>query len=416
MRALEIVNIFIAVFFVAAYAYQVIYLIVGLAKKPGVPEEITRNRIAVLICARNEEAVIGQLLASVRQQTYPAQFIDMYVAADNCTDDTAKMARQAGAEVYERFNRERVGKGYALEFLLDKMESAGKRYDAYLVLDADNLLDEHYIEEMNKMLCAGHRIITSYRNSKNFGSNWISAGYSLWFLRESRYLNQARMTLGTSCAVSGTGFMVHRDIIERNKGWKHFLLTEDIEFTVDSILKGERVAYCKDAILYDEQPVTFSQSWCQRMRWAKGNLQVFEKYGRLLGRTLDREHSFACFDMLMTIMPAVILTLLCCLINGAAVMVSAACKPVYLERIVAEAGFALFNVYLTLFMMGFITVLSEWRRIQAPAFKKILYSFTFPVFMLTYIPITASALFKKVEWKPIRHDISKSLEEIRMRS
>ena len=90
---------------------------------------------------------------------------------------------------------------------------------------------------MNKTFCAGHRVVTSYRNSKNFGSNLISAGYSLWFLREARYLNNARMILGTSCAISGTGFLVHKDIILRNGGWKHFLLTEDIEFTEDNILK-----------------------------------------------------------------------------------------------------------------------------------------------------------------------------------
>lgn len=409
------INIVIAVFFVAAYAYQVVYLFVGLFKKPGTPQAVWHHRIAVLICARNEEAVISQLLASIRQQTYPAEYVDTYVAADNCTDSTADVARKAGACVYERFNRERVGKGYALEFLLECMERDDRIYDAYLILDADNLLDEHYIEEMNKMLSGGHRIITSYRNSKNYDSNWISAGYSLWFLRESRYLNQARMSLGTSCAVSGTGFMVCRDIIERNGGWKHFLLTEDIEFTVDSILHGEKVAYCKDAVLYDEQPVTFAQSWCQRTRWAKGNLQVFEKYGRALGRRLDREHSFACFDMLMTIMPAVILSLICCAVNAASVLLAAAAESVYLEKIIAEAGFALGNVYLTLFLMGFITVLTEWKKIQCGTVKKILYSFTFPVFMLTYIPITAFAIFRKVEWKPIRHDISKSLKEVRMR-
>ena len=146
MRILEIINIIIAVFFVAAYAYQVVYLFVGLFKKPEVPQMAERHRIAVLICARNEEAVIGQLLASIHQQTYPAEFVDTFVAADNCTDRTADVASEAGACVYERFNRERVGKGYALEFLLECMERDDRVYDAYLILDADNLLDEHYID------------------------------------------------------------------------------------------------------------------------------------------------------------------------------------------------------------------------------------------------------------------------------
>lgn len=113
---------------------------------------------------------------------------------------------------------------------------------------------------MNKVFSNGYRIITSYRNSKNFGSNWISSGYSLWFLREAKFLNNARMQLGTSCAISGTGFLISADIIRKNGGWIHHLLTEDIEFTVDSVIHGETIGYCANAILYDEQPTLFRQS------------------------------------------------------------------------------------------------------------------------------------------------------------
>ena len=64
---------------------------------------------------------------------------------------------------------------------------------------------------------------------------------SLWFLREAKYLNNPRSLLGTSCAISGTGFLIHRDILNKQKGWKHFLLTEDIEFSVDNVLQGEKI-------------------------------------------------------------------------------------------------------------------------------------------------------------------------------
>lgn len=118
----------------------------------------------------------------------------------------------------ERFNQTLVGKGYALDFLLKNIPSSFAP-DAYLVFDADNTLDSHYIEEMNKVYAAGYLASTSYRNSCNYDSNWISAGYGLWFLRESRYLNQARMKLGTSCAISGTGFMIAASLIRKNHGW-----------------------------------------------------------------------------------------------------------------------------------------------------------------------------------------------------
>ena len=86
------------------------------------------------------------------------------------------------------------------------------------MFDADNVLDVNYFREMNKTFDNGAKASTSYRNSKNYDSNWISAGYAVWFLREAKFLNQARLTLNTSCAVSGTGFFIAADIIEKNGG------------------------------------------------------------------------------------------------------------------------------------------------------------------------------------------------------
>ena len=146
------------------------------------------------------------------------------------------------------------------------------------------MLDVNYFREMNKTFDNGAVASTSYRNSKNYDSNWISAGYAVWFLREAKFLNQARLTLNTSCAVSGTGFFVSAKIIERNGGWKWHLLTEDIEFSANSILEGERISYTPTAVLYDEQPVTFRDSWNQRFRWAKGFYQVFWHYGARLAK------------------------------------------------------------------------------------------------------------------------------------
>ena len=123
---------------------------------------------------RNEENVIGQLLDSVRAQTYPADRVDIFVGADNCTDDTAGVARAHGAHVFERFNTEQVGKGYVLNDMLRRIRRPGRRhYDAYLVLDADNILDPNFLSEIEKVYSAGYEIVTCYRNSKNYGDNWI---------------------------------------------------------------------------------------------------------------------------------------------------------------------------------------------------------------------------------------------------
>lgn len=111
------------------------------------------------------------------------------------------------------------------------------------------------------------------------------------------------MLLGTSCAVSGTGFLFSRQVLARQGGWPFHLLTEDIQFTAACLLAGERIGYCPQAVFYDEQPVDFGQSWRQRLRWARGYVQVLRHYGLGLLRGLFRKGGFACFDMLMSILP-----------------------------------------------------------------------------------------------------------------
>ena len=413
MKAIIFLNFVISIVFTLCYAYQFFYIFVGLLKKPREFEAKAQHRYAVVVSARNESSVIGNLIRSIRNQKYPKELVDIFVIADNCTDNTADVAREAGAIVYERFNKEQVGKGYALDWLFKiiKEEHTDKNYEAYIIFDADNVLDPNYIAEMNKVFDNGYRIITSYRNSKNFDSNWITAGYSLWFLREAKYLNNARMSLGTSCAISGTGFLVSADVIEENGGWIHHLLTEDIEFTTDSIIKGEKIGYCANAVLYDEQPTQFNQSYTQRLRWAKGFYQVFKNYGaKLVKGTL--KGSFSCFDMLMTISPAMLLTLISIFVNVIAIPVGIINHSPDLPLLIKTLAHTLANFYGLFFLLGTITAITEWNQIHCSKPKKVLYLFTFPLFMLTYVPIAIVALFRKIEWKPINHSVSKTLDEI----
>ena len=412
MNEIVFLNWIISVLFTICYAYQFFYVVVGLVKKPVRYTAKKNHRYAAVVSARNESAVIGNLIASIKGQNYPAELVDIYVIADNCTDDTAEAARKAGAFVYERFNRELVGKGYALDWFFKQLKKDGKfAYDAFIVFDADNIVEPNFIAGMNSVFDNGYRIVTSYRNSKNYGENWISAGYSLWFLREARYLNNVRMMLGTSCAISGTGFLVSSEIINENGGWIHHLLTEDIEFTTDSIIKGEKIGYCEDAVLYDEQPTTMKQSYFQRLRWAKGFYQVFCNYGGKLAKGILKG-SFACYDMLMTLMPAMLLTLLCVVCNAAALVIGAINNSPEMGVMLKALFQTLAGFYVMFFGLGVITAITEWKKIYCSNAKKVLFLFTFPLFMLTYVPISIIALFKKVKWEPIKHSVSKTLTDI----
>ena len=412
MKPIELINFIIICLFFICYSYQFFYIPVSLFKKPKAHRESKPHRFAVLIAARNERSVIGELIDSINAQDYPAHLINIFVIVDNCTDDTALIAQEHGAVVYTRRDSLHVGKGYALIFLLEQIarDYPAGFFDAFLVLDADNVIAPNYITEMNKTFSDGYGIITSYRNSKNYGDNWISAGYALWFLREARYLNNARMLLGSSCAVSGTGFLFSREILERCGGWNFFLLTEDIEFSIDNVVRGEKIGYCGTAVLYDEQPTSFRQSWRQRLRWSRGYLQVFSRYGGRLMRGIFHG-SFSCYDMAMNIMPAAVLTGL-----SVAVNLTAAAANFYIGGDLRVLGLSVLqtvvNLYMTLFVIGSITTITEWKQIHCSAGKKLLYALTFPVFMFTYVPITIASLFCDVQWQPIRHQRCLNVSQI----
>ena len=412
MHTVEIINFIIMCLFFACYMYQFLYIPISWMGEKKPERSAPLHRFAVLIAARNEEAVIGQLIDSIKAQNYPEKLISIFVVADSCCDATAAIAREHGAAVTERWDSARRGKGYALDFLLGEMKLHDQEpFDAYVVLDADNVLDVNFFSSMNKTFSEGYDIVTCYRNSKNYGDNWISAGYGLWFLRESQYLNAARMKLGSSCGVSGTGFLFSAAVLDRQGGgWPFHLLTEDIEFTIDNVVRGMKIGYCPDAIVYDEQPVRFRQSWVQRLRWSRGYLQVFRRYGDRLFSGIFRG-SFSCYDMTMSIMPAAVLTGLSIAVNlGAAVINIMYYKEWSVLGISALQ--TLLNLYLTLFVIGGITTATEWRSIHCSPVKKILYTFTFPVFMLTYVPIVIESLCVTPEWTHIDHTRSLSVQQI----
>ena len=300
MRVPDFINHLI--FFISIFLNLklVVFLFVALFRKEkSSGREPSLHHYAVLICARNEANVIADLLDSIKSQSYPQDLIDVFVMADNCTDSTADVASSRSVHVYTRSDPEKVGKGYALEALMNHIrEDYPEGFDGYFVFDADNILEHDYIEQMNRKFSDGHDIVTGFRNSKNFGDNWISAGNSLWYLWDSKYLNYPRYLLGISCNVSGTGYFFSRKIAEKLDGWPYHMLTEDWEFSFDQVTKGEKFAFCRQAVLYDEQPTSFIVSCRQRIRWLSGLLQVMVRYMKKVFRGIFHGN-LSCFELIL---------------------------------------------------------------------------------------------------------------------
>lgn len=408
MDVLPILNLICRILTVVlciCYFYQIVYMILPIIKRKQKLPDVPPRRYAILIAARNEEAVIPFLLESIAKQDYPCEMITTYVVADNCTDNTAKVAAAHGARVIERFDQTKIGKGYALDFLLSeiKKEVGLDAYDAFLIFDADNLLHPDYLTQINKVCGAGYEAFCGYRNTKNFGTNWLSAGYGVWYLHDSAHLNQSRMMLGTSCAVSGTGFGFTQSLLQRMGGWKFFTLTEDIEFDTWCVTHGVKIGYAHDAITYDEQPFDFRQSWRQRTRWTQGGIQIAARYSGALFKGLfqGRWASYATFETVTLSMWGCSLSILC----GALTLA----MSFFAEGgmgVIKAIVFGILSGYLSAMGMGALTVLSEWKRIAAPNWKKIGSVFAFPLFLLTFVPIAVCALFRKFQWQPIHHTVA----------
>ena len=413
-----IFNFVMFLFFTFAYLYQFIFILMVLRKGDvKLPEAKRRHRYAFFIAAHNEEEVIGNLVRSIKAQDYPADLIETFVVADACTDNTAEEARRAGAIVYERNDLARKGKSWVMDYGFNRiLNEYGDKFEAYFVFDADNIVSPTYVTEMNKVYDMGYLVSTSYRNSKNFDSSWVSAAYALWFIREAKFLNNARMMAGTSCAVSGSGWMVANSIVRGMHGWDFHTLTEDIQFSTFCAANGIKIGYAP-AEFFDEQPVTFKASWTQRMRWSKGFYQVFFSYGKDLFRGIGKG-LFSSYDMLMTVAPGTILSILSFFVNVTYLVVGTLSHGFLatqseLAMCTGSIVGMLTTTYLTFFTLAVLTTVTQYNRFHTKDKRRIITNlFTFPIFMMSYIPINVAALFQKVEWVPTKHTMAVTFDQV----
>ena len=420
--AAAVSGIIVDVFFVLM-AYKVIMTVVGLFKTKVFPKAENNHKYGIVIAARNEQAVIGNLLDSINRQDYDMSLVDVFVVADNCTDKTAQIARSKGAVCYERFDKEHCTKGYALQFLFENIERdyGTANYEGFFVFDADNLLKRDYITRMNEAFDSGEKIIVSYRNSKNFDENWVASTYAIHWLRSVRVNHRARSYFNLATNIQGTGFLFTSEIVKN--GWKYVSLTEDRALTADAVVAGYHITYCDAAEFYDEQPVSVRVSVRQRVRWAKGHIQAFFESGPGLFKNIfvgkGFSNKFMSYDILMQVIPQPVFDLARL---AALFIVQLTYVITHNDRGTAWAFLTAFlwsrvykyiKLYLSDALLGIYVQISERRRIQKfSILKHIQFCFTWPLFDFMTFWAMYIALFTKVTWKPIPHNSKVSIDDI----
>ena len=383
------------------WLYQLVVSICSLVKLKDKPLLVDKNhKFMAILPAHNEEAVIGNLIESLKNQDYPKELLDIYVIADNCTDNTVKIAKEAGAIVLERHEEDQAKqtKGAALQWFLKQKIEENADYDAFFVFDADNIVDVNFTKAMNKKLCQGEEVVQGYRDIKNPADSWVSAGYAIFYWTMHRFYHLARYNLGLSALLNGTGFMVKFDVIKPT-GWNTKTLTEDIEFSLKTIIKGKKVGWAVDAIVYDEQPVGFKQSWSQRSRWTVGHIQCLSEYTKPLAVAVKEHKTVMNFDGLLYMIgsiPMFILTGVLVIINFVMYILGGMSTP---DLIVNCIRYLLPTFLLPIFV-GIIIMWLDKRPIKPMIKGLVLY----PLFLGSWLLINFKCLFiRDTKWEKIDH-------------
>ena len=391
------------------WCYQFIISLCALIKLKDKTYIINKNhKFMAIIPAHNEEKVVGNLIESLKNQTYDKSLYDIYVIADNCTDQTAKIAKESGAIVYERFDEAHKTKGYALQWFLKKKIKENADYDAFFVFDADNIVDKNFITNMNKKLCQGEEVVQGYRDIKNPTDNWITAGYALFYWTMHRFYHLARYNIGLSPLLNGTGFMVKFDVVKPN-GWDTETLTEDIEFSLKQIIKGKKLGWATDAIVYDEQPTSFKQSWSQRSRWTVGHMQCLKVYTGQLAKAVKEHKTLMNFDGLLYIAgtaPMLVITFGLLILNCIMYLSQEMSTQLFIINVLNY----LIPTLLTPIALSLVVMVLEKKPI-IPMIKGLL---CYPLFMGTWVIINLKCLFKReTTWEKIDHVRNIKIAEVK---
>ncbi len=396
--------------------YNFVYLIIGFIIKPKTFEETKiLKKYAFLIPARNEELVIGQLIDSILAQNYPKEKIEIFIVADNCDDKTAEIAREKGVNVYERFDLSKQRKGYALDFLLENIDNDYKidSFDGYVILDADNLLDENFIHEMNKAFVVNKNAVRGYLNSKNFDTNFITSAYSIHFYRSVVAQHRPRQFFKLGTHINGTGILIGSHLLK--DGWKFHSLTEDAQLTAHLTSKHIKVEICEQAVFFDEQPDKFKFVFRQRVRWEKGRMLVFFGYFFKMFWAIFRYFSFTAYDMLATLIPwglfsfarYIVIPIIVGIIMGNIGLIGF-WNNFFLSFLSLYVGLYFYDVFLAT-----LVVIKERKNIHTNFFQKIKAIVTYPWFNLIGMYIAFYALIHpNVKWKEINHSDLRTIDDI----
>lgn len=364
-----------------------------------------KNFFAVIIAARNEENVIGKLIDSLKKQSYPSEYFDIYVIVNNCTDNTAIEAKKAGAKVISCTEKVST-KGEVLKYTFDLFKDNNK-IDAYAIFDADNIVHHDFLAKMNDMINSGYSVAQGFRDTKNISDNWLTSSYAILYYFQSLFLNESRYNMGRSSFLNGTGFVIKKEVIDKH-GFNPKTVTEDVEFTAMCAINNEKIGFATDAITYDEQTNSFDVSWKQRKRWSFGTMECLREYFPTLLKKGIKERNFECFDVglfYLSVISHVVFNLLpiFLLIN----------TIIHFDSLTFDNMLYKIIFIVISYLFGVVVRIILLKRYNKSFKDNIGGVLLFDLFVISWLPINFICLFiKSCNWDSIKHNRSVDIENV----
>jgi cellulose synthase/poly-beta-1,6-N-acetylglucosamine synthase-like glycosyltransferase len=316
-------------------------------RRPTAKASRSAWRVAIVVPAHNEALSIKTCVESLLQADRADMQTAVYVIADNCTDNTAELARWSGATVMERNNPAERGKGYALHYAFTRLEELG--YDCVLVVDADTSVARNFIAAAAGTLRDGAAAVQTRYLARNAEDTTRTRLMALALRAFNVVRPRGRQNLGLSSGILGNGFGLRRETLQAVP-YLASSVVEDLEYHIGLVRSGRRVTFVDQTTVFGEMPVRGHGVETQRSRWEGGRLRMLFDKGP--GLSLDVLHGrLRCFEPLLEL-------LLLPLAFHVVLLVVAVLSPQPIVREIAAAG-----ILVVLFHLGVTIVVGKggWR-------------------------------------------------------
>lgn len=384
------------ILFIILYLPRIIAWFGSFKKQARITNE-KKNKIAIVIPARNESKVIKDLLLSLKNQSYDANYFDPYVIVKEKDDPTIDICKEFGYN-YMVVSWQKK-KSDALDFCLKSLINSSKSYDSFYIVDADCLLDKDCLLELNNAMASNCEIIQSKKIVKNYLSDnkenktlAVTCNGIIWTLIDdmgNRYKSDHKITNMTI----GTGVMLRSDLVKKLNGWPYDqTLTEDIELMYDCVFRGIKTFYYSYSKIYVEEANTLKVTNIRRNRWLDGLINSRFLYKNRIdslfkspNNLLNLYYSQACCIPYFFIG---LLTFYSVSLGTTSLILFIVNNPLWLSLLTLST-FSFLLIYFSFFMMTLIALIIDGKYMTVSLFKKILTLFIHPFFYMGYIVIVA---------------------------